>query len=69
MKIIILSAGTVGATVADTLARHTDNEITVIDRNESAIRNLEQRLDIQTVIGTLVLLKYYAMPERKTQNF
>ena len=51
MKIIILSAGTVGATVADTLARHTDNEITVIDRNESAIRNLEQRLDIQTVIG------------------
>lgn len=51
MKIIILSAGTVGATVADTLARYTDNEVTVIDRNGSAIQSLEQRLDIQTAIG------------------
>ncbi|MBT4833360.1 MAG: Trk system potassium transporter TrkA, partial [Porticoccaceae bacterium] len=51
MKIVIVGAGQVGATLAENLAREY-NDITVIDINENALRALQDRLDIRTVIGT-----------------
>lgn len=50
MKIIILGAGEVGATLAENLA-HESNDVTVVDTNESLLLPLQDRLDIQTVVG------------------
>lgn len=51
MKIIILGAGQVGRTAANHLAREEANEITVVDRDEALLRDLQDRLDIRTIIG------------------
>lgn len=51
MKIIIIGAGQVGATLAENLANE-DNDITVIDPDLTRLRELQDRLDIQTVEGS-----------------
>lgn len=51
MKILILGAGQVGSTVAHSLAREEDNDITVVDRNADLLQELQDRLDIRTVTG------------------
>ena len=50
MRIVILGAGQVGRTVAEIMAAEA-NDITVVDRQESVLRDLQQRLDIRTVAG------------------
>lgn len=50
MKIIILGAGQVGGTLAENLANEK-NDITVIDVNADLLRELQDRLDINTVVG------------------
>lgn len=50
MKIIILGAGQVGATLAENLVGE-NNEITVIDSDPLKLRNLQDRLDLQVVTG------------------
>ena len=50
MKIIILGAGQVGSSVAANLCSEA-NDITIIDRNPAALRNLQERLDLKTVTG------------------
>jgi len=50
MKIIILGAGQVGASVAGILASEA-NDITVIDDNASVLQDLQDRLDLRTVVG------------------
>lgn len=50
MKIIILGAGQVGGTLAISLANE-DNDITVIDINPKRLRELQDRLDLRTIIG------------------
>jgi len=50
MKIIILGAGQVGRTVAEIMATE-DNDVTVVDRQEDVLKDLQQRLDIRTVVG------------------
>ena len=50
MRIVILGAGQVGATLARNLARD-DNDVTLIDLNEDRLRELQHRLDIKTVQG------------------
>ncbi|BCO32288.1 potassium transporter inner membrane associated protein [Thiohalobacter sp. COW1] len=50
MKIIILGAGQVGASVADNLASEY-NDITVVDQDADRLRELRDRLDIGTVTG------------------
>lgn len=50
MKIIILGAGQVGATLAENLVGEK-NEITVIDSDADTLRNLQDRLDLQVVHG------------------
>lgn len=50
MKIIILGAGQVGRTVAEMMATE-DNDITVVDIQANLLAELQQRLDIRTVVG------------------
>jgi trk system potassium uptake protein len=50
MKIIILGAGQVGATLADNLASE-QNDVTVIDTDPGLLEDLQERLDIRTVQG------------------
>lgn len=50
MKIIILGAGQVGGTLAEHLADE-QNDITVVDSQSATLRALQERLDIQTVLG------------------
>ncbi len=50
MKIIILGAGQVGATLAENLASEA-NDICVVDVDRLRLRALQDRLDIQTIHG------------------
>jgi trk/ktr system potassium uptake protein len=50
MKIIILGAGQVGGTLAQNLANEA-NDITVVDTDESRLRELRDRIDIGVVTG------------------
>ncbi len=54
MKIIILGAGQVGASVAESLVSES-NEINVIDTDVQRLRQLQDRLDLRTVVGNAAL--------------
>ena len=51
MKILILGAGQVGTTAAYHLAREEANEVTIVDSDASKLRDLQDRLDVRTVVG------------------
>jgi len=51
MKILILGAGQVGSSAAYHLSREEANEVTVVDRSPEVLRELQDRLDIRTVVG------------------
>ncbi|MFN7153140.1 MAG: Trk system potassium transporter TrkA [Acidovorax sp.] len=51
MKIIILGAGRVGQSVADSLVSER-NDITVIDTDAARLRDLESRFDLRGVVGS-----------------
>ncbi len=51
MKIVILGAGQVGSTVAESLVSEA-NDITVVDLDAGRLRNLQDRLDLRTVLGS-----------------
>jgi trk system potassium uptake protein TrkA len=51
MNILILGAGQVGTTAAYSLAREEANEVTIVDRNPDVLRDLQDRLDVRTVVG------------------
>lgn len=50
MKIIILGAGHAGSTIARALARE-EHDVTVIDINPALLRELQDQMDIATVMG------------------
>ena len=50
MRIVILGAGQVGSTVASALV-HEDNDITIVDKNESRLKELQDQMDIRSVLG------------------
>ena len=50
MNIVILGAGRVGTSVATNLASEA-NDITLVDQNPEILRELQDRLDISTVVG------------------
>lgn len=50
MKIIIIGAGQVGGTLAENLVGEK-NDITIIDSNPQRLRDLQDRLDLQVVVG------------------
>jgi len=51
MKILILGAGQVGSSAAYHLSREEANEVTVVDMRPDVLRELQDRLDIRTVVG------------------
>jgi trk system potassium uptake protein TrkA len=51
MKIVILGAGQVGGSVAESLVSE-QNDITVVDLEPQRLRNLQERLDLRTVLGS-----------------
>jgi trk/ktr system potassium uptake protein len=51
VKIVILGAGQVGSTVAESLVSEA-NDITVVDLDGGRLRNLQDRLDLRTVVGS-----------------
>jgi trk system potassium uptake protein TrkA len=51
MNILILGAGQVGSTAAYQLARAEANEVTIVDTDPTVLRDLQDRLDIRTVVG------------------
>ena len=51
MKILILGAGQVGSSAAYHLSREEANEVTVVDTRAAILRELQDRLDIRTVVG------------------
>ena len=51
MKVIILGAGQVGASVAESLVSE-QNDITVVDVEPGRLRALQERLDLRTVTGS-----------------
>ncbi|WP_455209979.1 Trk system potassium transporter TrkA [Kaarinaea lacus] len=50
MKIIILGAGQVGSSVAEVLAKEA-NDITMVDLDVNKLQELQDRLDIRTIVG------------------
>jgi trk system potassium uptake protein TrkA len=50
MKIVILGAGQVGSTVASALV-HEDNDITIVDIDEARLKELQDQMDIRSVLG------------------
>jgi trk system potassium uptake protein TrkA len=50
MKIVLLGAGTVGSSLAESLA-HEKNDIVIVDTDAKRLRDLQDRLDIGTVCG------------------
>jgi len=50
VKIVILGAGQVGSTVANALV-HEDNDITIVDRDQQRLRDLQDQMDIRCVLG------------------
>jgi len=51
MKIVILGAGQVGTTVAESLCSE-DNDITVVDIDGARLRAMQDRLDLRTITGS-----------------
>lgn len=50
MKIVVLGAGQVGTTVAQSLS-HEENDITIIDTDQRRLKELQTRLDVRCVQG------------------
>jgi len=50
LKIVILGAGQVGSTVAESLVSEA-NDITVVDLDADRLKNLQDRFDLRTVLG------------------
>ena len=50
MKIIILGAGPVGSSLAENLAGEA-NDVTIVDSDPERLAELQERLDIRTVVG------------------
>jgi trk system potassium uptake protein TrkA len=50
MKIVILGAGQVGSTVANALV-HEDNDITIVDKDQRRLKELQDQMDVRSVLG------------------
>ena len=51
MKILILGSGQVGSAIAQELANMPNNDVSIIDTDENALRNIGSLVDVQTVVG------------------
>ena len=67
MKIIILGAGQVGGSLALSLADES-NDITLVDNNARVLREIQDRADLQTIIGKASLPSVLARAGAKDAN-
>ena len=51
MKILILGSGQVGSAIAQELAAMPNNDVTIVDTDEMALKNIGSRLDVRTLVG------------------
>jgi len=51
MNIVVLGAGTVGTSIADTLCRH-GHSVTVLDRDADHVRLINEELDVRAITGS-----------------
>ncbi len=51
MKIIILGAGQTGSALAEYLVTEKQNDVTVIDENQDRLQSLQERFDLQVILG------------------
>ena len=51
MKILILGAGQVGSSLAKYLGSDAENDITIVDKDETNLASLQRHLDVKTVCG------------------
>lgn len=51
MKILILGSGQVGTAVAQNLVEIPNHDVTIIDNDSEALRNIGSKLDVQTLLG------------------
>lgn len=51
MNILILGSGQVGSAIAQELAAMPNHDITIIDVDEQALKNIGSQLDVQTIVG------------------
>ena len=51
MKIVILGAGQVGSTLAESLVSE-QNDITLVDNQPARLKDLQDKLDLRTVVGS-----------------
>ena len=51
MKVIICGAGKVGTSIAKHLVSQ-DNDVTVVDRSNDLIRDIREKVDLRTIIGS-----------------
>ena len=51
MKILILGSGQVGTAVAQNLVEIPNHDVTIIDNDPEALRNIGSKLDVQTLLG------------------
>lgn len=65
MKIVILGAGQVGASVAESLVSE-DNDITVVDSSPEHLQLLQDRLDLRTVVGNAAHPSVCGSPDWRT---
>ena len=66
MKILILGCGQVGSAIAEELAAMPSNDVTIVDTDEQALKNIASRLDVQTLVGNAaspVLLEQAGAPD------
>ncbi len=57
MKIIIVGVGFIGSYLAELLSLQ-DNDITVIDTNKYRLQDIEDKVDVKTIIGNAVNLQF-----------
>ena len=69
MNILILGAGQVGSTAAYQLAREEANEVTIVDTDPTVLRDLQDRLDIRTVVGHAAYPGTLSAPAPKTPTW
>lgn len=67
MKIIILGAGQVGGSLALSLADES-NDITLVDKKAKVLRDIQDRADLQTVVGHASLPSVLARAGAKDAN-
>jgi len=67
MKIIIAGAGKVGYMIAKNLMVH--NDVTIIDKNEEAIKKIEENLDVLAICGDIENPHTYLSVDSETDLF